>query len=285
MIAAIVGLISAFAGVKAFGPDAIGSMDAKETSFERIMRTGTIRCGYALWPPHVLAKDPNTGQFSGISHDLVEEVAKRTNLKVEWVEETGWGNWVESLKNDRFDVFCSGAWQDSARARDVSWTMPYMYSALYLYTRTDDTRFDTDISAVNSENVTLATTDGMMSATVANLFFPKAKQFTLPQLSDSGQQVLAVVTGKAEAVFEEPSTMKAFSANNKNTLKISGGGEPYNTFATTFGMAMGEYELVSLFNSVLIEMQNQGLIEKTVRSYEPDPTVFLLPAKPYDTKR
>jgi len=34
----------------------------KEPPFERIMRTGVIRCGYVLWPPSSW-KDPQHGKF------------------------------------------------------------------------------------------------------------------------------------------------------------------------------------------------------------------------------
>ncbi len=283
-VSALIGFLVAFVTVKVTMPNIYATQGEEEqTVFERVIDRGTIRCGYALWPPHVLAKDPNSGEISGISHDIIEEIAVRTNLKIEWVEETGWGNWVEGINNNRFDVFCSGAWQDSARARDISWTVPYMFSALYLYTRADDTRFDEPDVDLNNENITLSTTDGMMSATVANLFFPKAKQVALPQLTDSGQQLLAVVNGKADAVFEEPSTVKSFAKTNGDVLKIAAGGKPYNIFPTTFGVKMGEYNLLSMLNSTLTEMKNQGVIEKIIRDYEEDPTVFLLPNKPYQS--
>ena len=47
--------------------------DDKESAYERVIRTGIIRCGYFVWPPF-LAIDPNTNKKSGIFFDIVEEI-------------------------------------------------------------------------------------------------------------------------------------------------------------------------------------------------------------------
>lgn len=45
-----------------------GGKAPKETAFERIMRTGTMRCGYVVWAPY-LSVDPKTGQMGGVAYD------------------------------------------------------------------------------------------------------------------------------------------------------------------------------------------------------------------------
>ena len=46
----------------------------KESAYERVLRTGVLRCGYIAYPPHLIV-DPATGTISGISHDIIEEAA------------------------------------------------------------------------------------------------------------------------------------------------------------------------------------------------------------------
>ena len=45
----------------------------KESTYERVIRTGEIRCAYAVYEPPLI-KDPNTGKLSGIFYDVMEEV-------------------------------------------------------------------------------------------------------------------------------------------------------------------------------------------------------------------
>jgi ABC-type amino acid transport substrate-binding protein len=60
--------------------------EGKESAFDRILRTQTIRCGYVVYPPSII-KDPNTGRLSGIFYDITEKMGERLNLKIEWTEE------------------------------------------------------------------------------------------------------------------------------------------------------------------------------------------------------
>src|ERR1700722_20209029 len=60
----------------------------KESAYDRVMRTQTIRCGYVLRTP-LLVKDPNTAQLSGLFYEYVENLGKALHLKIEWSEEMG----------------------------------------------------------------------------------------------------------------------------------------------------------------------------------------------------
>ena len=96
----------------------------KESAYERVMRTGVLKCGYALWPPHMLTKEANTGEIKGLMPDLMQILSKKLDLKLEWTEETGWGSFIESLKSNRVDVFCAGVWRNAERGRYISYVEP-----------------------------------------------------------------------------------------------------------------------------------------------------------------
>jgi hypothetical protein len=42
------------------------AIPTKETLYQRVLRTKTIRCSYCAYPPYCL-KDPNTGHMTGIT--------------------------------------------------------------------------------------------------------------------------------------------------------------------------------------------------------------------------
>lgn len=85
--------------------------ETKESAYDRVIRTGTIRCGYAISPP-VMVQDPNTKKLSGLDYDLWQEIGKDLGLKIEFVEEAGWGNFIEGLRSNRYDAFCTELWPD-----------------------------------------------------------------------------------------------------------------------------------------------------------------------------
>src|SRR4051812_29807285 len=81
----------------------------KESAYDRVMRTQTIRCGWGTNNPWIY-QDLKTGQMRGVIADVMNEIAGKLNLKLEWPEETGWGNLPEALESGRVDVACSTMW-------------------------------------------------------------------------------------------------------------------------------------------------------------------------------
>jgi polar amino acid transport system substrate-binding protein len=254
--------------------------DNRESVYDRVMRTGVIRCGYAVWPPTMILKDPNTGIISGIFPEIMETAATMMNLKVEWVEETGWGSFIESLKSDRFDVFCAPLWVNAQRGKLITYSVPLTYSALHFYARADDRRFDQNLDILNSPEFTLATMDGEMSQMIANNKFPNAKQNSIPQLGDITQLLLAVSDGKADGVFLEPSLANDFEKKNPGKIRQITK-TPYQIFPNVFGLRMDQPEMKMALDSALTEMINQGTIDRIIEKYEPDRSVFMPLAKPY----
>src|SRR5258708_1183452 len=103
-----------------------GQAAKKETVFERIMRTGTIRCGYILAPAWVM-KDPNTGTMSGSIVDYVNALGDALKFKVVWQEEMNLGTYMQDLQNRRYDLECSGGWPNALRGKQIEYSTPIYY--------------------------------------------------------------------------------------------------------------------------------------------------------------
>jgi ABC-type amino acid transport substrate-binding protein len=66
----------------------LGELNKTENTYDKVMRSGVIRCGYGLEPP-MLQIDPNTGKPFGAIVDIVERIGSLLDLKIEWVEQVG----------------------------------------------------------------------------------------------------------------------------------------------------------------------------------------------------
>jgi ABC-type amino acid transport substrate-binding protein len=254
----------------------------KETAYERVLRTGVLRCGYAMWPPLVLNKDPNTGELTGIMKDTIEEAAKNLNLKVEWVEETGWGTYPEGLKSGRFDAFCAGNWRSAAKGREIRYTVPVFYSPVYAYVRADDTRFDNGFKILNDPQYKISGQDGEYSELVARKHFPKATYVGQPQMSELGLIFVNVADGKADIVFNAPDVADGYTKNNPGKLKQVSS-EPYAVGSTSYTVAMKEVDLQHLLDTALIELIESGMMDKILEKNKAPTDQFLRVAQPYQT--
>lgn len=232
-----------------------------ESAFARVLESGTLRCGYALWPKY-LEKDPNTGTLSGLSVDYVEELAKSLNLKVEWAEEVGWAEFAEALKHGRIDAFCFTAWQNAQRTRVVNFVRPLFYTPLYAYARMDDTRFDGDYPAIDDPSVTISSVDGSTVDVLAKEAFPKAKTASLPEgMSSSAQMMMNVVNGKADVTMVDYTTYLTFEKNNPGQLRQVEG-PPLRLTGASLMVAKGEYDLQEMLSAATDQLIGGAVIDK-----------------------
>lgn len=243
------------------------SKNGRESAYERVLRTKTLRCGYFAWPPQ-LRKDPNTGKLSGILFDYVESLGGALGLKVEWTLDLGVGEYIEALNDNRFDTLCMTQWPDPPRAANALMTMPAFYTSVYPAVRVDDTRFDhAGVEAFNSPDVTIAVIDGDISATLAARDFSKAKTLTLPQMSDFSQMLTSIITHKADVTFLDYGMVHDFIASNGKKIKIPGNWQAAYTFPEVFVVRQGEVALKQLLDTGINILTNNKVADKILVNY------------------
>lgn len=284
LITALVAVLATVVTVKVMAPT--GGQDVtgetkQESTYERVMRTGKLRCSYIVWPPE-FDKDPNTGEFSGISYDLTNEMAKRMGIEIDWVEEVNFGNMAEGLKTDRYDAICFTLYRDNTRALVSEMATPLFYSGTGIYVRADDSRFDgQDFSILDSEKLSVSTIDGEMSAIVAKERFPKTQTISLPQSSNVADVLLNVVTNKADFTIVNNLVAENFMKNNPGKIKNLDKNQPILLFAHSFSFPKGAHSMVSATNIVLEEMLDHGVVDQILDQHPSDAKTYYRVAKPY----
>lgn len=252
--------------------------EKKETAFARVMRTHTIRCGYAVWNP-VLYKDAKTGEIKGIAHDVMEEVGKKLDLRIDWAEETGWGTLVEGLATHRYDAICNALGVISPRARVIDFSAPLFYGATYIVVRQDETRFSHN-EDMNNPAYSFSVLEGEAAALLLPKVFPKAHLTPLPQNADFSLVFQDVATRKADAAVVDYSSFVEYQKVNPGKLKILEQ-KPIEFYSASFGLPQGDVALKSMIDVALGEAFADGTLGRAIDAYSEVPDEFLKPAKPY----
>lgn len=248
----------------------------KESAYERVVRTGVMRCGYGISPP-VLVQDPNTKVISGLDYDIWQEIGKELDVKIEFNEEAGWGNFIEGLKTGRYDAFCSGLWADPARIKFLTLSMPVMYSFVETFVRNDDHRFDSDLEKANNENVIIPAVEGDVSVTMAKNRFPKAKILYLPQTATISDMLMSVKTKKSDIVFLDQAMVESFVKENPGVLRKLDT-PPSFVFPSHYGALNGEIQLRDMIDIALRKIIDDGRMERMAKKYSAD---YVVPKKNY----
>jgi len=246
----------------------------RKTTYERILDSKTIRVAYISYPPSFI-KDPKTGEYSGVFHEVLSKMAERMELKIEYVEETAWGTMIESVRSGRVDLVCTGIWPNAARGKFVDFTDPIYFSLIRAYVKAGNDRLTGNLGTINSPAVKIATIDGEMSSIIAKADFPSATVHALPQTTDISQLLLEVATDKADITFVESAVANAFLEKNPNMIAEVKAISPLRVFPNVMMIAKGETELLSMLNIALNEIANDGQVDRIISRYETTPGLLL----------
>ncbi|MDP9195994.1 MAG: transporter substrate-binding domain-containing protein [Pseudomonadota bacterium] len=257
----------------------VAAQEKKESVYDRVMRTGTIRCGYFSWYPAVI-KDPVTGEFKGIVYEYMSALGRALNLKIDWVEEIGLGDYPAALESGRIDAMCAGVWITSERARDSDFVKPLFYLALYPYVRADDHRFDADINIINNSQYRMAVLDGGVTETIRWHLFPQARAVVLPQLTSPAELFAILAQGKADMLIYDRFTFGEFDKNNPGKLRQLST-TPVKIYPNAVPVKRGEEEFRRMLDHATDELFLTGTLDKIIDRHEKYPGTFLRVVKPY----
>ncbi|MDX2027522.1 MAG: transporter substrate-binding domain-containing protein [Alphaproteobacteria bacterium] len=280
ILASLVGGLIVLLGVYLWQPSMQGATAGKtQSAFERVIQSKTLRCGYVIIEPG-LVKDPTTGQLSGLVYDLVMEIGKTLDLKIEWTEETTFATEVEGLRARRYDMTCTTIFWRPNLMQHIEFIQPYYYIPVYVVQRKGETRFKT-VSDINRPDITIAGIDGTIPSLIAQQDFTKAKMYSLPNMTAYSENVLSVVTRKADVTFVDPFVFYGYAKNNPGQVEINPSIPPLRLFANTFVVLKGEHELRTMVSAAVRFLLDNGKVEEIIRKYEPTPGSLMRISQPY----
>ena len=271
------------------GPQQQGT-GAKESVYERVMRTKKIRAAWLTYPPAAM-KDTVTSKMSGTFVEALEMIGKNLGIQIEWIEgETPWGNQIEGLNADRYDIVGSPVWANYTRGSQTTLSAPLYYSGIGIYVRQSDTRFPNDWSVgtmsqrnklLNDPRVRIATIDGETGDLIARTQFPVAKRVSLPQNAEISQLLLNISGDKADVAFVEPFFAYEYLKSNPGTLKNIADKSPIQVLGNCYMMKANEWQFKQMMDVAIGVLQNSGVIDALLEKYEKAPGQFYRAALPY----
>lgn len=276
-----VAAVAGFAGAQIGGTRKVEQQTAmpKESVYDRIMRTRTIRCGYFVHPPF-LSKEANSGKLTGLYVDFMEALASIVGLKIEWASELNFSTFVQDIATGKFDMECAGGWANAKRGQFVFYPQPYAYIPLVAIVRDKDTRFDLDPNSLNDPQVKIATIDGESGSVVGRLRFGASKDISMPQNSSYNDLILSVITGKADATLVDFFTAVQFREANAGSIKIIKHTPPLFMVAISPTLPP-DIRLKQMVDVATYQLLNTGVVEQLLRKYETEPGQFLRVALPF----
>jgi ABC-type amino acid transport substrate-binding protein len=239
-------------------------------------------------------KDSTTGQMSGTFVDILNRMGSNLGLKVQWMDgETPWGQHIEGLNEDRYDIVGSPVWANPVRGQLATLSRPAYYSGIGIYVRQNDNRFPNDwsvgefsqrVNLINRPEVRIATIDGETGDLIARTQFPNAQRVALPQNADIAEMFLNVANGKADVAFAEPYFAFLYLKNNPSKIRNIAESAPIRVLGNVFMFKKNEPQMKQMIDTALEDLLNSGYVDIVLNKYEPAPGLFYRDALPYRSK-
>ena len=253
-----------------------------ETTYDRVMASGKIRCGYVVWSPSFVI-DPNTQGKSGVFFDLTNEMAKRLSLGVEWVEEAGWSTAIEGIKQKRYDAVCTNFWPTPARARLATFSVPVNYSPLYVWVKKDSPLLKTppqSMDDLNKDTFTFSFVDGTTPAQIIARRFPNAKTVSYPEKTQLTDMLMGLAAGKGDVAIADSITMHEYLKANPDTLVKLFDKEPIVVNPNTMLLPAGETAFNDMVNTTLRDIVADGTFDEILKKNKAN-DLYIPLAEPY----
>jgi ABC-type amino acid transport substrate-binding protein len=280
LLAVILSAITAFALTK-LTPAPSTTAPQPETAYERVIRTGTLRCGYEYWDG-VIMRDEKASKIIGSMTEIMEAWGKATGLKIEWTAQVGWGEVAAALKTNKVDAHC-GIWASAKKSKEIAFSHPVAYQSLEAFVRKDDHKFDSDLNTLNDPAVKIVIIEGDNSDFVAQEDFPKAQRLALGTLNGTdSEELMHVMTNKADVTFTVAGLWHQFNKTNPDKIRRLNPDEKLRTFGLTVAVDNADLRLLQTINSGIDEIQNSGTLDKILDKANIDfPDMYIKPLKPF----
>lgn len=248
----------------------------KETPYERVLRTGVLKCGYSVWPPYY-TQDPNTKELGGMMKEMVDAVGGILDWKIEYVE-SYFGHQVTDLESGKIDAYCFDAPLVYRTMKYIDYVTPFFFIPVYVYGRENETRFQS-LQDMNDPAVTFVGLDGDASVTIAQEKFPKAKTDARPSSTDPTMLMNDVALGKADLMVLESFSAEGYNEANpeKRLGRLDDGS--LLLYPLMMSVKKGDDRLVNTLDTAVSFLQTRGTFDDLIRKYDPK-GIHLVPAAP-----
>src|SRR5262245_7005484 len=217
----------------------------EESILAKCRKEGVLRVGYAQTGPWFY-KDAKTGELNGIYKDVVENLAKEIQVKVEWKEVT-FANATVALRRGDFDLFGSSLTYLLSRALTVDFVGPYYSTGSLLLCHKDNADRSKTAADANRPAVTFSLTSGASEEPPIPLLFSAKPRIitTTGQVSLGAEPVRAK---KADIWISGDSDVILLAKRKESWAHVIDPTNPIDRRPNTFAIRYGDLEWKSFLD-------------------------------------
>jgi polar amino acid transport system substrate-binding protein len=203
--------------------------------------------------------DPKTGKAVGWEYDAMNEIARRLNFKVEYLN-TSWDAMIQAVSDNQYQIGMTGITINDERKQKVDFSEPYMRSEQFMLVRADESRFTDPKSFADAKDTLVGAQPGTSNFYVAvyNVLDGNEQNPRIKLFETFGATIQALKTGDVDLVLTDSTAGKGYVDASGGALKLIGG--PLGTEDFGFIFPKGS-DLVAPVNAAIAALKADGTFD------------------------
>ena len=212
----------------------------------------------ATYPPFTYI-DEQTGQIVGFDIDLMNAIAEKENLKIEFIN-VGFKPLLEGMAQSKYDAAISAISITDGRQKDMLFSDPYFLTGHVVTVRKDDT-------SITGKDALTGKVVGIETGSTSAASVSEMEGVTVKDYVDFMAAFDDLMNGAIDAVVSDNTIASIYVARNPDKLKIAG--EPFTQENYGIAVAKNKPELLEKINAGLEAVKSEGLIEELTQKWLP----------------
>lgn len=203
-----------------------------------------------------------SGAGIGLEYDVINEVAKRLNAKVEW-NLSAWDVMIEAVRAGQFDIGADGITINDERDEQIDFTKPFITVEQYFLVRADEQRITDAASFAEHPDLLFGAQAGTSSfyTAVYDVLDGDEANPRIKTFDSFGAAVQAVKAGDVDAIIADQAAATGYIGADPGAFKQVG--EAIKSDPLGFILTPGS-DLVEPFNAALDQLREDGWLDERI---------------------
>lgn len=199
----------------------------------------------------------NNGQIGGFDYDLMNEIAKEADLKIDFID-MKFEELMPALYSEQIDIIIAGMTVTEERNKLVTFSKKYYHSTQTILVNQNNTN-------INSFNDLAGMHVGVISSTIGDSYISKIQGVNLERFDTGSTALLALKVEKLDAVVFDKVTCEHYAKNDKTIKLIEDPAYPIEHYA--IAVRKNENELINKINEGLDKIMANGTYQALINKY------------------
>ena len=260
---AILALVAALLSGCGQAPAATSDTAKKTSRIEDIKKAGKLVLATGNYRPFEY-HDEETNKIVGYDIDVAEAIAKKIGVPLE-VREMQFTSLIPSVQNGQADLVIAAMYITDARKEVVDFADPYMDTGMVLVVRSENN----DIKSTDDLNgKVVGVKTGATSEKVANELKEKGAAITIKSYKETVDYLLDLENGRLDAAVNDLLNQLEYNKAHPGVKVV---GDTFTKSSLGIAVKKGDQELLTVINSVLTEMKQNGEADKLYKKWVTSP--------------